>query len=227
MALSVIYSHSSFHNHETLPQEKMRPLWERYYQDADAIIYVINSAETSIAKLRQSRHVFEQMCTNDIMNRRVRCGLPVLIFANQLDVAYQEYNDSLERANANRDVQNQQHQNCVGQRGISWNADEEDNFIGVMKENAVTDRTIMENREGVSKRVVDLEGLALLYGFPKPTPVILEGSTNEHCHLQHSSDRGNIFFFGGSAKTGEGVRAAMEYLVTQAKSHHLARNPRR
>ncbi len=202
----------------------MRPLWERYYQDADAIIYVVNAAETSIAKLRQSRYAFEQMYANDVLHRRVRCGLPVLIFANQLDVAYKEYNDSLERANKTGEEQQQhQQQPDVGQRGISWNADEEDNFIGGMKGNAINDGTIVGDREGVSKRVVDLEGLATLFGFPRPTSNVLEGSSNG----QHASDRGNIFFFGGSAKSGEGVRSAIEYLVTQAKSQHLARNPRR
>ena len=204
----------------------MRPLWERYYQDTDAIIYVVNAAETSIPKLRHSRCVFEQMCANDIVNRRVRCGLPVMIFANQLDVAYQEYNDSLERANTNGEVEHQ-HQHDVGQRGISWNADEEDNFIGGMKGNVVKNGTIVGDREGVPKRVVDFDGLATLYGFPRPTPIVLEGFTNGHCHVQRASDHGNIFLFGGSAKTGEGVRASIEYLMTQAKCYHLAQNPRR
>jgi hypothetical protein len=204
----------------------MRPLWERYYQDADAIIYVVNAAETSISKLRQARCAFERMYTNDVVHRRVRCGLPVLIFANQLDVAYQEYNDSLERANKTGEVKQQHQQHDVGQRGISWNADEEDNFIGGMKGNAINDGNV-EDREGVSKRVVDFEGLATLYGFPRPTSKVLEGSSNGRSHIQRASDRGNIFFFGGSAKSGEGVRSAIEYLVTQAKSQHLARNSRR
>ena len=69
----------------------MRPLWERYYRDTDAIIYVVNAAETSITNLHQSRRDFEQMCNSDALQRRVRCGLPILIFANQLDVAYKEY----------------------------------------------------------------------------------------------------------------------------------------
>ena len=68
----------------------------------------MNAAETSLPKLRQSRSAFERMYEHDVLHRRVRCGLPVLIFANQLDVAYQEYNDSLERANTNGEVQQQQ-----------------------------------------------------------------------------------------------------------------------
>ena len=205
----------------------MRPLWERYYQDADAIIYVVNAAETSLPKLRQSRSAFERMYEHDVLHRRVRCGLPVLIFANQLDVAYQEYNDSLERANTNGEVQQQQKNYCDGQRGISWNADEEDNFIGGMKGNGITDDSITGDCASVSKRVVDFEGLATLYGFPRPSATVLEGTTNGHSHNERASDRGNIFFFGGSAKSGEGVRAAMEYLVAHARSYHLARNPRR
>ena len=100
----------------------MRPLWERYYRDTDAIIYVVNAAETSITNLYQSRRDFEQMCNSDALQRRVRCGLPILIFANQLDVAYKEYETSMEKANnGERDGNN---------RCISWNADEEDDFVG-------------------------------------------------------------------------------------------------
>ncbi|KAL7436716.1 hypothetical protein ACHAXH_007372 [Discostella pseudostelligera] len=208
--------------------EKMRPLWERYYQDADAIIYVVNAAETSEQKLRQSRCAFERMYEHDVVRRRVRCGLPVLVFANQLDVAYQEYNDSLERANnTNGEVQQQQQrqqQKDVGQRGISWNADEEDNFIGGMKGNAINGDANAGDHGSVSRRVVDLEGLATLYGFPRSA---LGGATIGHSRVHTEADRGNIFFFGGSAKSGEGVRAAMEYLVTHARNYHLTSNPRR
>eukprot|EP00571_Detonula_confervacea_P009230 CAMPEP_0172321822 /NCGR_PEP_ID=MMETSP1058-20130122/44382_1 /TAXON_ID=83371 /ORGANISM="Detonula confervacea, Strain CCMP 353" /LENGTH=414 /DNA_ID=CAMNT_0013037421 /DNA_START=185 /DNA_END=1426 /DNA_ORIENTATION=+ len=106
--------------------EKMRPLWDRYYRDTDAIVYVVNAAEGNFTNLLQSRREFEKMCQHDALQRRVRCGLPILVFANQLDVAYKEYEASMEKANNERNG-----------RGISWNSDEEDDFVGGMQ-------TIME-----------------------------------------------------------------------------------
>mmetsp|Transcript_37174 Transcript_37174/g.77860 ORF Transcript_37174/g.77860 Transcript_37174/m.77860 type:complete len:538 (+) Transcript_37174:69-1682(+) len=191
--------------------EKMRPLWERYYRDTDAVIYVVNAAETSLSNLLSSRREFEQMCQNDALSRRVKSGLPILIFANQLDVAYKEYGASMEKAN-----------NEKNGRGISWNADEEDDFVGGTA-------SLTKNEEdlagGVSNRVVDFYDLVELFGFPQ-SPSLGEDSEG-HSTDSITSDRlGNVFLFGGSAKSGEGVRAAMEYLVAHAKSYHLSRQVR-
>ena len=57
--------------------EKMRPLWPRYYRDTDAIVYVVNAAETSVSNLHQSRREFTQMGQSDAVQRRVRSGLPI------------------------------------------------------------------------------------------------------------------------------------------------------
>ena len=198
----------------------MRPLWERYYRDTDAIIYVVNAAETSISKLHQSRRNFEQMCNNDALQRRVRCGLPILIFANQLDVAYMEYEDSINKANSNSS------QEKNGQRGISWNADEEDDFVGGGTTNsklpdAKTSNDDNDNDEesSISKRVVDFHDLAALFGFPQHSiSSICDEVGGQSIPVAH---QGNIFLFGGSAKTGEGVRASMEFLTMAAKNYHI------
>ena len=205
----------------------MRPLWERYYRDTDAIIYVVNAAESSLENLHQSRREFEQMCNNDALQRRVRCGLPILIFANQLDVAYLEYADSMDKANGNSSSSERNGQS----RQISWNADEEDGFVGgnAAAEVAATSRE--DNKEGdndtVSKRVVDFHDLATLFGFPKSSI----SSTSEDGDLDDLigqcatpvAHQGNMFLFGGSAKSGEGVKAAMELLISHAKSYHLGK----
>mmetsp|Transcript_16311 Transcript_16311/g.25573 ORF Transcript_16311/g.25573 Transcript_16311/m.25573 type:complete len:191 (+) Transcript_16311:17-589(+) len=189
----------------------MRPLWERYYRDTDAVIYVVNAAETSLSDLLSSRREFEQMCQNDALSRRVKSGLPILIFANQLDVAYKEYGASMEKAN-----------NEKNGRGISWNADEEGDFVGGTT-------SLTKNEEdlagGVSNRVVDFHDLVELFGFP-PSPSLGEDSEGHSTDSITSERLGNVFLFGGSAKSGEGVRAAMEYLVAHAKSYHLARQVR-
>ena len=193
----------------------MRPLWERYYRDTDAIIYVVNAAETSISKLHQSRRNFEQMCNNDALQRRVRCGLPILIFANQLDVAYMEYEDSMNKANNNNN----------GQRGISWNADEEDDFVGGTTNSKLPDAKTSnddndnDEESSISKRVVDFHDLATLFGFPQHSiSSICDQVGGQSIPVAH---QGNIFLFGGSAKTGEGVRASMEFLTMAAKDYHL------
>lgn len=192
--------------------EKMRPLWDRYYRDTDAIIYVVNAAERSFTKLFQSSREFEKMCQNEALQRRIRSGLPVLIFANQLDVAYEEYDASMVRANNERNG-----------RTISWNADEEDDFVGGTQQVAVNGDE--DGTRGVTRRVVDFHDLAALFGFK-------QNSSSADGNMQNigkivMAQRGNVFLFGGSAKTGEGVRAAMEYLVAHAKSYHLGRQARK
>ncbi|KAL7530451.1 hypothetical protein ACHAXR_003507 [Thalassiosira sp. AJA248-18] len=200
--------------------EKMRPLWDRYYRDTDAIIYVVNAADTSFSNLQQSRREFERLCQNDALQRRVQCGLPILIFANQLDVAYKEYETSMERAN-----------NENNGRGISWNADEEDDFVGGGNQTTTTTTTTTQddddvNDGGVSKRVVDFHDLATIFGFPQNSSYFGDDTGHGIDNLTPTGSE-SVFLFGGSAKSGEGVRAAMEYLVAHAKSYHLARHARK
>lgn len=209
----------------------MRPLWDRYYRDTDAIIYVVNAAETSFTNLHQSRLEYEKMMQNDAIQRRVRCGLPILILANQLDVTYGEYEASLQRANDEKNG-----------RGISWNEDEEDDFVGGASSSTTTTKDGEgDNNDGgdsrdITKRVVDFHDLATLFGFKKRSIISSDDDERQDNHnsniisnnsMAHSAGLRNVFLFGGSAKSGEGVRAAMEYLVAHAKSYHLARNARR
>jgi hypothetical protein len=186
-------------------------MWERYYQDADAIIYVVDGAETSFSKLHRSRLAFERMCQNDAVRERARLGLPVMVFVNRLDVAYAEYEAGMQMANmGSRKDEN-------GLRS-SWTLDEEDAFVGgaeIRPRPTVGGKNI-DVGAIVSSRVVDFEDLVALYGFPRP------GRALRNCKA--AADRGNLFLFGGSSKSGEGVRAAMEYLVAHAKRYYLARN---
>ena len=171
--------------------EKMRPLWERYYRDADAIVYVVNCADTSFDNLEKSRSEFEALSQNDVIQRRFRAGLPILIFANQIDLAYREYGD----------VTNG---NSSGIREHSWHADEEDNFVGGGNNGGAAAAS-----EENDKRALDFHDLATLFG------------------LGNNENDNNMFLFGGSAKSGEGVRASMEVLLAQAKKYHLERQAER
>lgn len=201
----------------------MRPMWERYYHDADAIVYVIDAAETSFARLHRSRLAFERMFQNEAVRTRARSGLPVMVFANRLDVAYAEYGAGMEMSmmvGGRRNGKDGGGKRVAGLR-TSWHLDEEDDFVGggvmggsTRKSSAKGDDDDMDAM--ISRRVADFEDMAALFGFPRP------GRGLGNCTA--ASDRGNVFLFGGSAKSGEGVRAAMEYLVAQANSYHLARH---
>ncbi|KAL3807481.1 hypothetical protein ACHAXA_011077 [Cyclostephanos tholiformis] len=199
--------------------EKMRPMWERYYQDADAIIYVVDGAETSFSKLYQSRLAFERMCQNEAVRERARSGLPVMVFVNRLDAAYAEYEAGMEMAMGSRKDDNDDVEGGT-RNGLrsSWNLDEEDDFVGGAgtRLRPTEDGKNSDADAMITSRVVDFEDLVALFGFPRP------GRDLRNCTA--AADRGNLFLFGGSAKSGEGVRAAMEYLVAHAKSYHLAMN---
>ena len=139
----------------------------------------------------------------------------------QLDVAYMEYEDSMNKANKNNNSQKRN-----DQRGISWNADEEDDFIGGTTKNKLPDAKTTSNDDNdddeescISKRVVDFHDLATLFGFPQHSiSSICDEVGGQSIPVAH---QGNIFLFGGSAKSGEGVRASMEFLTMAAKNYHL------
>ncbi len=171
--------------------EKMRPLWDRYYRDADAIVYVVNCADTSLENLEKSKKEFEQLCRNDVIERHCRAGLPILIFANQIDLAYREFEDATD-GNV---------KNGSGKREDSWNADEEDIFVGGGNQGSG-----LSEENGT--RALEFHDLAAFFGV----------QNNEH--------NSNIFLFGGSAKSGEGVRASMEVLTAHAKRYNLGRQAR-
>ena len=209
----------------------MRPLWDRYYADTDAIIYVVNSSDTCFSNLLQSRREFEKMCNNEVLKRRIESGLPILIFANKLDMAYREYDLSVQRANNKDGGENGNSTSCS--RGISWNPDEEDNFVGGDKKSEHSTDSDSCAINDISQRVVNFNDLVALFGLQSlsPQPAMNRdsssggggGDSNLHAG---SNVEGNIFLFGGSAKTGEGVRAAMEYLVAYSKRFHLDKQPR-
>ncbi|KAL7498577.1 hypothetical protein ACHAWT_010112 [Skeletonema menzelii] len=181
--------------------EKMRPLWERYYRDADAIVYVVNCADTSFDNLEKSRSEFEQLCQNDVIERHCRAGLPIMIFANQIDLAYREYGDAADSVAKNGGAN----------REVSWNADEEDNFVGGGNKGA----SPLEDND---TRALEFHDLAALFGLHKNVSSS-SSSTSHHERV--------LFLFGGSAKSGEGVRASMEVLTAHAKRYNLARQARR
>ena len=202
---------------------KMRPLWERYYRDTDAIVYVIDSSDDNFNNIQQSRDEFIKLCENEVLKKRLERGLPLMIWANGLDLAYAEYDRAVEKANeADR------------KRQVSWNSDEEDAFVGGTQQESKSSEKA-NDEDCVSERALDFGDLLRLFGMRSSQVLDANGSKisvdtfdnfaqcngNNH-NSMYTKD--NIFLFGGSAKSGEGVKSAMEYLVAQAKQHYLVIN---
>lgn len=133
---------------------KMRPMWERYYNDVDAVVYVVDvSPMAKVTKLMESRAFYRCMRDDESMSK-----LPVLIFANKTDTRQSQcFDDS--------------------------------------NENILNDTSL-------------LDIAALFLSSPR-------GSSSDVsvASLTDHGDQDNVAIFSGSAKTGEGVRAAFEWII--------------
>ena len=59
-------------------QREIRPYWRNYYEQTDALIYVVDSAdENRIAEIKTN---FDELMTEEQLK-----GVPVLVFANKQD----------------------------------------------------------------------------------------------------------------------------------------------
>ncbi|KAG1469963.1 hypothetical protein G6F56_002955 [Rhizopus delemar] len=59
-------------------QVELQPIWERYYTECHAIVFVVDSKDPK--RLEECRDTFEKMITNDAVE-----GVPVLMLANKQD----------------------------------------------------------------------------------------------------------------------------------------------
>lgn len=59
-------------------QENLRTLWESYYQDAHAVVFVIDSSDRE--RLEECKTALESVVTNDAVE-----GVPILMLANKQD----------------------------------------------------------------------------------------------------------------------------------------------
>jgi len=60
-------------------QIKMRSIWEKYYSEANAVIFVVDS--TDRARLKEAKMAFDAACDNDSLSR-----VPIVTFANKQDL---------------------------------------------------------------------------------------------------------------------------------------------
>ncbi|OBZ89559.1 ADP-ribosylation factor-like protein 3 [Choanephora cucurbitarum] len=61
-------------------QKDLHSIWERYYSECHAIVFVVDS--TDPIRLEDCRDTFEKMITNDAVE-----GVPILMLANKQDVS--------------------------------------------------------------------------------------------------------------------------------------------
>lgn len=168
---------------------KMRNLWERYYNDIQGIIFVVDvSQHASVAKLMESRAFYRCMLDDESLK-----NVPILIFANKAD-------DRTDRDGVSNLSQNG---NAVGSinDGDSVNtgrSDDDANSVG--------------NDGGLLGDTSLLDIAELFLSPPRGSP-----SSN--------ADFNNVALFVGSAKTGEGVKPAFEWLIRM--SSYLVKAQRR
>uniref|UniRef100_A0A1B0GBK6 ADP-ribosylation factor-related protein 1 n=2 Tax=Glossina TaxID=44049 RepID=A0A1B0GBK6_GLOMM len=60
-------------------QQELQSLWDKYYQESHAVIYVIDSNDRE--RMEESKVIFDKMIKNDLLS-----GVPLLILANKQDL---------------------------------------------------------------------------------------------------------------------------------------------
>ncbi|XP_055371358.1 ADP-ribosylation factor-related protein 1 [Condylostylus longicornis] len=60
-------------------QMELQSLWDKYYQESHAVIYVIDSNDRD--RMEESRQIFDKMIKNHLLD-----GVPLLILANKQDL---------------------------------------------------------------------------------------------------------------------------------------------
>lgn len=72
-----------------LPQKQMQPLWERYYSDTDAVVFVVDiTSDTD--KINEARDAFHSVKKDPKL-----AGVPILIFANKVDALNQNDDNAM------------------------------------------------------------------------------------------------------------------------------------
>jgi ADP-ribosylation factor related protein 1 len=57
----------------------MRAIWERYYNEANAVVFVVDSAD--LDRLEEAKKEFLSLCENNILQ-----NVPIMIIANKQDL---------------------------------------------------------------------------------------------------------------------------------------------
>lgn len=170
-------------------QIKMRPLWDRYYQDINAITFVIDvSPNCSVSKLMEARAFYRCMRDEEILNQ-----VPILIFANKMDMRREVDINGVDGTMKNgEDSDESQHEHA--------NSDSNEDTGEIQQEQ---DQSMILGDTSL------LDIAELFLSHPKAG-----GSKRDLLSkLDHVNMDENVAFFVGSAKTGEGVKVAFDWLI--------------
>lgn len=193
-------------------QAQMRPLWERYYSDCDGLIFVVEASMFYFIVEEQSNKevLSPSFPPSDILEKRLHetkrelnkilqeeslRGIPILIFVNKLDEVLSQH-----------------------QKYVHREEEEFDQFWEDELYECVMQRLELYSVVSCSSRSVDIDKNKMVVNSDKPgvDHITEEGSPNRR-HICTSQ----IEVFVGSAKTGQGVRVAMEWLVHASRAQSM------
>mmetsp|Transcript_26276 Transcript_26276/g.37659 ORF Transcript_26276/g.37659 Transcript_26276/m.37659 type:complete len:330 (-) Transcript_26276:201-1190(-) len=191
-------------------QVQMRPLWERYYNDCDGLVFVVEasmfykngeieevSTGDSSSKFVTTKSRLHE--TKDELNKILQDeglrDVPILIFVNKLDQVLS------------------QHQQYQGHEEEDLNEFWADELCECVMQRLGLYTTV--SNADCSSSKANGEEMAVVNGDRNSLEQLEEGSLNVLARLAHP---GGIEVYVGSAKTGQGVRVAMEWLVQTARA---------
>lgn len=170
-------------------KEQMRPLWERYYADTDAIVFVVDIT-SSPSKMDEARKIFHSLKKNEQL-----AGVPILVFANKVDT-FAHY----------------------------------DTPTSTTSEDENSDDNSTNSNDNISEVVSNLIRRLEIYP-PEQQRDLVFNNGELHMNDLYKQDYGIIDLDGhhlirlcyGSARTGAGIRNAIEWLIVTAKSQILCK----
>ena len=197
--------------------EKMRPLWERYYADADAIVFVVDaSSKSRLSKLMEARAVFRFMRDDDALQ-----NTPTLIFANKMD----EYNESNGKDNRHdsMDINQSIHNNNNSNNNNDDDDDDESRTLGSISVMKLAQLFVSTGNVHIQD-ILSLSDEEFWEREQKLMTLRYRAGTIQNTHDDEYQNDDHIVLCGGSAKTGEGVQAAFDWLIPRARDLRLYRD---
>jgi GTPase SAR1 family protein len=188
-------------------QIQMRPLWERYYNDCDGLIFVVESSMFYFNVNEQSRSQDRSSPSSDSFEKRLNetkrelskilqeeslRGVPIMIFVNKLDEVLTQH-----------------------QKHFQSEEEEIDQFWEDELYECVMQRLELSSFLSCSSRCDDIRESKILNGNEYHDCHIVDETSPKRRHICSSQ----VEVFAGSAKTGQGVKGAMEWLLNATRAH--------
>ncbi len=200
---------------------KMRNLWERYYNDVHGVVFVVDvSQHAPVSKLMESRAFYRCMLDDELLR-----NVPVLIFGNKIDdrMDNDEYSgdsNDVDKNHGKKQLQQQQQDINGTSSIISVNGEVKNDNNQSNEYNGGDD-----DANGGCLGDTSLLDIAELFLSPPRGSLSSSASSSTTTTATTNDDSSNhdrnlellrVAMFVGSAKTGEGVRPAFEWLIRMA-----------